>query len=94
MNKLYLITTKGCEGCAILDNIVKSVLSKIERPVSYNVIDVANSEQINEFPFPFIYKTFTDFPSLVFVVGDELKFIHTGTCTKTTVREMIDRYFI
>ena len=61
MNRIMLITTKGCEGCTIARNSIKDAISQTKKSIAFEEIDV------NEVNKKFL-KTFDieDFPAILF----------------------------
>ena len=61
--KILLITTKGCEGCRIMDNIIQKALDGYEKQVDYEIKDKDNIDieflkkhHINDFPTTILYQ--------------------------------------
>ena len=61
--KVLLITTKGCEGCRIMDNIIQKALDSYEKQVDYEIKDKDNIDieflkkhHINDFPTTILYQ--------------------------------------
>lgn len=72
--KILLITTKGCEGCAIMDNIIQRALDLYSKPVDYEIKDKENID------IGFLTKHhITDFPTTILYDNDNIVFITTGT---------------
>lgn len=76
MNTIRIITTKGCDGCYIAKNLVnKAINSFSEITIKVEYIDCLNED----------YRTFIkqyaikDFPTIIFMKGDIVMSIHTGT---------------
>ena len=69
MNRIMLITTKGCEGCTIARNSIKDAISQTKKSISCEEIDV------NEVNKKFL-KTFDieDFPAILFFKDKKLKY--------------------
>ncbi len=63
MNKIILITTKGCEGCSIMNRSIKEAIVQTNKPVYYETRDkkdLTNKElaklKLNDFPTTLFYK--------------------------------------
>ena len=61
--KVLLITTEGCEGCRIMDNIIQKALNDYEKQVDYEIKDKDNIDieflkkhHINDFPTTILYQ--------------------------------------
>lgn len=61
--KILLITTKGCEGCKILDRIIQKALDTYDKEVDYEIkdkdnidVDFLKKHHINDFPTTILYK--------------------------------------
>lgn len=61
--KILLITTKGCEGCKILDRIIQKALDNYDKEVDYEIkdkdnidVDFLKKHHINDFPMTILYK--------------------------------------
>ena len=77
---IYLITTKGCEACHIMTDIMLTVLAEL-KGVTLVIRDVS------EIPM-FIHAkvSFNDFPTLVFLKDDVIKYHVSGTMSKSKVK--------
>ena len=85
MNKhIYLITTKGCEACRIMERILKQV----QRDNMYTFsIQVRDYKLIPEFIQ--IDVILTDFPTLIFLENNIIKYHITGTISAKKLQEII-----
>ncbi len=61
--KILLITTKGCEGCRIMDSIIQRALDLYGKSVDYEIKDKENIDieflkkhHINDFPTTILYQ--------------------------------------
>ena len=72
--KVLLITTKGCEACQIMDNIIRRALYLYGKPVEY---EIKGRLQVDD---NFIREHhIDDYPTTVFYQNDNVVFITTGT---------------
>lgn len=80
---IYLITTKGCEACYIMTDIMLTVLAEL-KGVTLVIRDVS------EIPM-FIHAkvSFNDFPTLVFLKDDVIKYHVSGTMSKDKVKTIL-----
>ena len=89
MNRIMLITTKGCEGCTIARNSIKDAISQTKKSIAFEEIDV------NEVNKKFL-KTFDieDFPAILFFKDKKLKFKRIGSVPSIVILRWIDINFI
>ena len=81
MKYLYLITTEGCQGCKIMKDILDNDFSNIK----IRVQDVRF--------VPLWIKTnikLTDFPTLVFIKDDVIRYHFSGTKSARKIKELIE----
>ena len=85
MNKcIYLATTKGCEACKIMERILKQV----QRDNNYTFsILVRDYKFLPEFIQ--IYIVLTDFPILIFLENNVIKYHVAGTMSAKKLQEII-----
>lgn len=87
MNIIKVFTTKGCEACNILNNILHDISDKIKYKIEN--IDCGNLE----------YKDFmkehniTDFPTMCFIKDNKVVGKFIGTFSKQSILSMIDRFY-
>lgn len=74
MNKVLLITTKGCVGCAILRRLISEAIDMYNKDINFEEKDVSNCDKnwIKQ-------NKITDFPTTLLIKGDVIKFKFTGT---------------
>ena len=81
---IYLATTKGCEACRIMEKILKQV----QRNNGYTF-----SIQVRDYKFlpKFIQVdvVLTDFPTLIFLENNIIKYHVTGTISAKKLKEII-----
>ena len=90
MNKdIYLVTTEGCEACRVMNKILKQVQNDVDYTFSIKVRDyklLPNFIKINVI--------LTDFPTLIFLENDVIKYHIVGTTNAKKLKEIIkDLYF-
>lgn len=63
MNKIVLITTKGCEGCSIMRNSIKQALLATKKEIVFEEKDVESIDKkvlkqlnLKDFPTTFFFK--------------------------------------
>lgn len=88
MNKLLLITTKGCTGCEIADRRIQEALENTSREIEYVKVDVS------EVDIKFIKEqNIKDFPCTVLMVDGVVKCKKIGTYPAIVLNRYIDIYF-
>lgn len=80
MKKIYLITTKGCEGCSIMKNILIDVFNKDNIKI-IDIADVPNWIKINI--------KLTDFPTTILVKDDVIKYHFSGTKNVKKIKDIV-----
>ena len=85
MNKcIYLATTEGCEACRIMERILKQV----QRDNIYTFsIQVRDYKLLPEFIR--VDVVLTDFPTLIFLENNVIKYNVTGTMSAKKLQEII-----
>lgn len=81
MKYLYFITTKGCQGCEIMKDILVNNFSNI----SIRIVDIRF--------VPSWIKTnikLNDFPTLVFIKDDIIRYHFSGTKSARKIKELIE----
>lgn len=88
MNKITLISTKGCEGCTIARNSIKDAISKTRKSITFEEKDIT---EVNK---KFI-KTFgiEDFPTILLLKDEKLKLKWTGSVPSIVILRWIDINF-
>lgn len=85
MNKhIYLATTEGCEACRIMERILKQVQRNNVYTFSIQVIDYKLLPE-----FIRINVVLTDFPTLIFLKNNIIKYHVTGTMSAKKLQEII-----
>lgn len=77
---IYLITTKGCEACHIMTDIMLSVLDEL-KDTTLIIRDVSEIPTFIKVDVPL-----HDFPTLVFVKDNVIKYHVSGTMSKSKVK--------
>ena len=85
MNKIVLITTKGCEGCSIMNNSIKLALNNTNKNIEYVIKDI---EDLNKKEKSKI-KT-SDFPTTIFYKNNRITRQEVGTRPYIIVLRWID----
>lgn len=85
MNKIVLITTKGCEGCSIMNNSIKQALNNTNKNIEYVIKDI---EDLNKKEKSKI-KT-SDFPTTIFYKNNRITRQEVGTRPYIIVLRWID----
>ena len=81
---IYLATTEGCEACRIMERILKQV----QRDNAYTFsIQVRDYKLLPEFIQ--VDVILTDFPTLIFLENNVIKYNITGTMSAKKLQEII-----
>ena len=81
---IYLATTKGCEACRIMERILKQV----QRDNGYTfLIQVRDYNLLPEFIK--VDVVLTDFPTLIFLENDIIKYQVSGTISAKELQAII-----
>ena len=81
---IYLATTEGCEACRIMERILKQV----KRDNSYTFsIQVRDYKLLPEFIL--VDVVLTDFPTLIFLENNIIKYHVSGTMSAKKLQEII-----
>ena len=82
--RIYLATTEGCEACRIMEKILKQV----KRNNSYTFsIQVRDYKLLPEFIQ--VNVVLIDFPTLIFLENNIIKYHVTGTMSAKNLQEII-----
>lgn len=82
--RIYLATTEGCEACRIMEKILKQV----KRDNSYTFsIQVRDYKLLPEFIQ--VNVILTDFPTLIFLENNIIKYYVSGTMSAKNLQEII-----
>ena len=85
MNKrIYLATTEGCEACRIMEKILKQVQRDNMYTFSIQVIDYKLLPE-----FIRVDVVLTDFPTLIFLENNVIKYHVAGTMSAKKLQEII-----
>ena len=88
MNKILLITTKGCAACTIMERLIKEAIDESHRSIALEIKDVKDANA------SFLHKHKTnDFPTTYFIKDNDVKFQYVGTNAKIVILRWIDVYF-
>ena len=82
---IYLATTEGCEACRIMERILKQVCKDNNYTFS---IQIATYESVPDFIKMNVI--LTDFPTLVFLEYDIIKYNITGTISAKNLKRIIE----
>jgi len=88
MNKILIVTTRGCGGCIIMTRLVKQALVESHKSISLEVKDIKSVDK------SFLHENkVTDFPTTFFIKDGAVKFKYTGTNPVTVILRWIDIHF-
>lgn len=80
---MYLITTKGCEACHIMSDIMLAVLDEL-KGTTLIIRDVLDIPMFIRTDIPL-----NDFPTLVFIKDGVIKYHASGTMSKDKVKTIL-----
>ena len=81
---IYLATTEGCEACRIMERILKQVKRDNVYTFSIQVIDYKLLPE-----FIRVNVVLTDFPTLIFLENNIIKYHISGTISAKKLQEII-----
>ena len=81
---IYLATTEGCEACRIIERILKQVQCDNVYTFSIKVIDYKLLPE-----FIRVNVVLTDFPTLIFLENNVIKYHVAGTMSAKNLQEII-----
>lgn len=90
MIEVRIITTVGCEGCRIMENIVQNVIKDIDYDeIEYSIYDFQNLD-VDMIHFVNRYQV-NDFPATFILKDNEVVDRVFGTTTKRNMIERIEK---
>ena len=88
-NIIRLITTEGCEGCAIAERLIEKAISVAEVEIHLEVIDC-----LDPYYYDFIKQNnITDYPTTLYIVNDKVIDKTIGTMTLKRFEQKINKIF-
>ena len=88
-NAIRLITTEGCEGCAIAERLIKKAISVAKVKIYLEVIDC-----LDPYYYDFIKQNnITDYPTTFYIVNDKVIDKTIGTMTLKRFEQKINKIF-
>lgn len=87
MNKIIVITTKGCEGCSIAKQHIESAILQSSKEITREWIDRADAKELVK------QNKIKDFPAVLYVVDDIIKYKAIGSYPTAIYLRWIDMYF-
>jgi hypothetical protein len=91
MNRIKLITTEGCYACEIAKNLLEKAVNLVSDPINVEIVD-AFDEKTRDFIQEYGL-AIGDFPTMIFIRGDKVMSIHTGTMAVPQIIHEIRVYF-
>lgn len=90
MNTIRLIITNGCIGCDIAKNLIKKAIDLLpNKPINVEIIDHLDENYRN-----FIREyAIDDYPTIVFMKGNTVMSIHSGTMAVPQIIHEIKLWF-
>lgn len=94
MNTIRLIITNGCIGCNIAKNLIKKAIDLLAYTQINVEINVEIIDHLDENYRNFIREyAINDFPTIIFMKGDTVMSIHTGTMAVPQIIHEIKLWF-
>ena len=88
-NVIRLITTEGCEGCRIAENLTEKAISISDFEITFEVVDC-----LDPYYWDFIETNkITDYPTTVYMIDDKVKKITIGTMNVNKIVQHIQKVF-
>lgn len=87
-NKILLITTKGCEGCAIAKENIKLAITQSSKNIELEVVD--KDEVKKDFV---IANKIKDFPTTFYLINERVVHKSIGSYPAPVYLRWIDIYF-
>lgn len=88
MNKIILITTEGCEGCAIAKRNIEEAIKQSKKSIDFEIRDCKEVTKKYLRTFGII-----DFPAILFFKDEEFKLKKVGSVPSIIVLRWIDINF-
>ena len=85
MNKILLITTKGCEGCSIMHKSIKQALENTSKKIEYITKDISDLTKAEKAKLKS-----SDFPTILFIKNNRIVRKEIGTKPYIVVLRWID----
>ena len=85
IKEVYLATTKGCEACKIMENILRKVHQQNLYTFSIHVLDFSELPEFIKTDVP-LY----DFPVMIFVQKNVIKYHSSGTMSAKKLQDIIN----
>ena len=88
MNRILLVTTKGCAACLIMNRLLNQAIEESHKSIALEVKDIKKVDTM------FLRDNkVTDFPTTFFIKDGVVKFRYTGTNPVTVIHRWIDIHF-
>ena len=85
IKEVYLATTKGCEACKIMENILRKVHKQNLYTFSIHVLDFSELPEFIKIDVPL-----HDFPVMIFVQENVIKYHSNGTMSAKKLQDIIN----
>lgn len=85
MNKIVLITTKGCEGCNIMHKNIKQALENTSKKIEYITKDISDLTKAEKAKLKS-----SDFPTILFIKNNRIVRKEIGTKPYIVILRWID----
>lgn len=85
--KVLLLSTKGCDSCVTVRNIIKEAISKHSKTIVYEEKDFADIDKKS------IKNKIKDFPTIFFMIDNTMVFSRVGTAPVACFLRWFDLHF-
>lgn len=89
--EIVLLSTKGCIGCSIMDDIITKALKESSKTIKYTILDVRSDERGSKMAKELNVK---DFPTIVFISNGIIKYHYTGNMPVAVIVRWIDIHLV
>ena len=85
MNKIVLITTKGCDGCSIMKNAIYRAIHNSSKDIDFEIKDISEIDTTEKRKLKL-----TDFPTTIFYKYNDIVRKEVGTRPYIIILRWID----
>lgn len=82
---IYLATTEGCYGCSIMKKLLEEIHNSNLYTFSIEILDFKDIPEFIKINVPL-----NDFPTIIFVENNVIKYHHSGTISKRKLQNIIN----
>ena len=82
---IYLATTEGCYACSIMKKLLEEIHNNNLYTFSIEILDFKDIPEFIKINVPL-----NDFPTIIFVENNVIKYHHSGTISKRKLQNIIN----